>query len=726
VTEPARHDDPGTPRCAAVVTGDPHALITTEWVLANGIGGFAMGTAAGVPARRYHGLLVASLSPPVRRVVAFSAVVDRLLLDPVPGGAGSRTIDLASFRFASSDPAHAAAGVLHPSGLWKLTAFQRTATGTVSWTWRDGPVEVVRTLHLYHGRNAAALRYTVRGHDGPWRLDVRPLAALRDFHHLIERGEDGLFDLESSSNAVALRRAAWKGGPCLRLAAPRGSFTADPQWWRSFRYDMELDRGMSGVEDLFSPGVFVLSGRGASGAALLAAVDEDPLALPSPEADENVRRRRVGAMIAAATDQIPEQRGDLREAAAHLAAAADDFLVARVAPGTRPASSPPASTVIAGYPWFADWGRDSMISLPGLCLVTGRHADALRILRTFASHRRDGLIPNRFDDDAGEPHYNSADAPLWFLHAACEYVRITGDRAGFDAHLRDACLEIVDAYRRGTRVPGLGAAVGMDPDDHLIAAGTETTQLTWMDAQRDGVVFTPRHGKPVELSALWYHGLLSLAEVLEAGAAEQRRVADLRELAEAVGESFRQRFVLEAMGWCADRLEPPRGAGGAWEPVAEMRPNQVFAASLRHSPLTPAQRISMIEAVRARLLTPHGLRTLDPAHPDYHGRFTGDLRARDAAYHTGTAWPWLLPALAEAQMRADAFSPVSRAGALVLLAPLLSWVRREGCGHIHEVFDGDDSPDRPQRPGGCPAQAWSAAEVLRVLVMAGGRAADEP
>lgn len=716
----AQQDNAPLPRCALASAPDRAAMLATEWVLASGIGGFAMGTAAGVPSRRYHGLLVASLSPPVRRIVALSAVVDRLVLDP--GSPRERALDLAAFRFATGDPAHAASGVLHPDGLSSLASFERSPTGTVTWLYRDRGAEVARTLHLYHGRNAAALRYTVRGHAGPWRLELRPLVALRDFHHLIGHGADGLIAAEASPGGVTAWRPGWDGGPRLRLAARHGAFTPDPRWWRSFRYDLELERGMDGVEDLFSPGVFTLDGTGVlSETALLAAVDEDPLALPAPEADENERRRRIGASVAAAAGRIPEQRGDLRDAAAYLAAAADDFLVARVPVGAPWAAHPPVATVIAGYPWFADWGRDSMISLPGLCLATGRHADALAVLRTFAEHRLGGLIPNRFDDHAGEPHYNSADAPLWFLHAACEYARVTGDRAGFERHLRDACLEIVEAYRRGTHTPGedSGGAVGMDPADYLIAAGSESTQLTWMDAKRNGVVFTPRHGKPVELSALWHHGLFSLAGAL--GPAERGRAADFRALADAVAGSIRGRFFVEGLGWCADRLAPPPAAGGTWEPVMELRPNQVFAASLRHSALAPAQRSGVIEAVRSRLLTPHGLRTLDPTDPGYRGRFTGDLPARDAAYHTGTAWPWLLPALAEAQMRAEGFSAVSRAGALVLLAPLLSWIRREGCGHIHEVFDGDDSARAPQRPGGCPAQAWSVAEVLRVLVMAGGQ-----
>ncbi|MEX2219514.1 MAG: amylo-alpha-1,6-glucosidase, partial [Phycisphaerales bacterium] len=390
---------------------------------------------------------------------------------------------------------------------------------------------------------------------------------------------------------------------------------------------------------------------------------------------------------------------------------AHDFVVIRKArePGTDEPGARGAS-VIAGYPWFTDWGRDAMIALPGLLLATGRHGEALATLQTFAQHRRRGLIPNHFDDQTGEPGYNSADASLWFLHAACEYLRASGDREGFVGLLLPACLEVIDAYAEGTDF-----GIRVDPADGLVMAGDETTQLTWMDAKRDGVVFTPRHGKPVELSALWHHGLLAVAGAI--GRAAPKAGPRLRALAENCAAGFGRAFWNEERQCLFDVLHPPEGVGGRWRPNGQVRPNQLFAVSLAHPPLPEKQQRAVVQCIRTRLLTPHGVRTLDPTDPAYIGRFEGPIARRDAAYHNGTAWPWLMGPLAEAVLRIGRFSGAARADARSLLAPLVARLDAECPGQLAEVFDGDHRPDAPQRPGGCPAQAWSIAEVLRVLLL---------
>jgi predicted glycogen debranching enzyme len=386
-----------------------------------------------------------------------------------------------------------------------------------------------------------------------------------------------------------------------------------------------------------------------------------------------------------------------------LVAAAEDFVVRRGA-------GPEAGTsIIAGYPWFSDWGRDSAISLPGLLLSTRRFTEARQVLETFAKNRKNGLIPNLFNDRTGEAEYNTVDASLWFLHAACEYRRASGDRAGFDGPIRAACLEIIDAYTRGTDY-----GIRMDPADGLIAAGDETSQLTWMDAKRDGVVFTPRHGKAVEINALWHHGLVSLAEVVEKD--DAKRAAEMRLIAGTVATSFRAKFWNSAKNCCHDVLLP--GPKGAWKPDTRLRPNQVFAASLRHSPLEPERRRHVVAFLKGRLLTPMGLRTLEPVDPGYKPRYRGTMWDRDAAYHNGTVWPWLLGPYAEAVLRAGEFSTSARLEALGVLRPLIARLDRESLGQLPEVFDADDSPEDPRRPGGCVAQAWSVAETLRVLLMA--------
>jgi predicted glycogen debranching enzyme len=404
---------------------------------------------------------------------------------------------------------------------------------------------------------------------------------------------------------------------------------------------------------------------------------------------------------------------DDARAVARLAAAADAYVVKRRAPGAAESSGPAdAAAIIAGYPWFGSWGRDTCISMFGLLLATGRHAEAGAALRLYAGHRRNGIVPNLFDDRTGEPHYNTVDASLWFVLAACRHFALTGDRASWDGTLLPACLDVVAHYRRGTDFN-----IAMDPMDKLVTAGTAATQLTWMDAKRNGVTFTPRHGKAVEVNALWHAALreLSLA-VRETDAA---MAANLGDLAEAVARSFRAAFWNGARGCLHDCLSPKEGESG-WRPIDEVRPNQLLAVSLGHGLLTKEQQRGVVGTVRERLLTPMGVRTLDPADPRYRGRTEGDMMARDGAYHNGTAWPWLLGPYAEAVLRAGDFSESAKREARAALWPVveamggLTGEGAGGClGQIAEIFDAE----APQRAQGCTAQAWSVAEVLRVLLM---------
>jgi predicted glycogen debranching enzyme len=352
-------------------------------------------------------------------------------------------------------------------------------------------------------------------------------------------------------------------------------------------------------------------------------------------------------------------------------------------------------------------------------LATGRIEDAGRCLRTFASHRKNGIVPNVFDDRTGEPQYNTADASLWFILGACAYRKAVGsggDRSTWDGLLAPACLDIVSHYRRGTDFN-----IAMDPLDKLITAGTSATQLTWMDAKRDGVTFTPRHGKAVEINALWHAALLELGLAIHDS--DPGMGANLRDLGQTVGKSFAKVFWNAGAGCLFDCLTPAEGGPG-WNPCTEVRPNQIFAVSLPHSPLSADQQRSVLKIVRERLLTPFGLRTLDPSHPNYRGRYEGNLFERDRAYHNGTAWPWLLGPFAEAVLRVGGFSDAAKRDARAAVEPVLSQLvganpmgvadGPRGCfGQIAEIYDGD----APQRPQGCPAQAWSVAELLRVMLM---------
>ena len=676
------------PACPHDLNNPDATPLWSEWLLTNGLGGYAMGTPAGVNTRRYHGLLVAAMNPPVGRVVALSAIADTVTVNP--GAPGERAVTLTPFHFAGAPD--------RPINTPVPCRFDRSAecTWVFSIATPSGLCTVTRTLHLYDRRNAVALIYRIET-PAPVRLTLRPLTTLRDFHELL-RGDEIAARYQARPVPGGVMCVTRHAG--VHLVCHGGRYQHAPDIWHDAEYIWDARRGQDSTEDLFSPGVFVFErtqdAPGELDATLHASIDAMP---PGPvEWDRAERIERVGGHIAHAVARIHHAPGAEPRAGEHLArlaAAADDFVVQR-----GPAHEG-LTSIIAGYPWFTDWGRDTMIALPGLMLATGRFEEALRTLTLFADHRRRGLIPNRFDDRDGPAHYNTVDAPLWFLHTAAEYRRVTGDHAGYSDKLAPACSEIIDAYRVGTDFN-----IRMD-NDALISAGDENTQLTWMDARRDGVSFTPRHGKAVEINALWYHGLLATADAIEGEF--HRRAGELRDIAEQAAASFRDAFVRPDGLGLFDRLEPD--PEGIWNPVAEIRPNQIFAVSLPRSPLDMTQKRAVVAVVRERLLTPMGLRTLDPADPAYIGRYEGDMVQRDRAYHNGTVWPWLIGPYTEALRRIGADPADTHAP----LGALLAYLARPGLGQLPEIFDGDDTPDAPRHADGCPAQAWSIAEVLRLL-----------
>lgn len=655
-----------------------------EWLLANGLGGFAMGAASGVPARRYHAMLIGATTPPVGRVVGLAGVADLLEAEvQTPRGPARERRALSSFAFKDWGGTFAPA----PVRCWGTV-------GEVSWEFRPWgagrPGRVVRTLRLADKRNAAEVHYEVEA-PGPAWLELSPLVALRNFHDLVEgRGADGEFRVEAvGADGLVVRRGGW----AVHLRVPGGAAALRRDWWWNFEYRRDRERGQDFTEDLLCPGSFTAPAGG--GVTLLAWMDEDA---PPVRVDLGALRARVAKSAAAL--------GGEPEVAARLAAAADSFVVTRRGRGGLAATS-----VIAGYPWFSDWGRDTMIALPGLLLATGRHAEAKSALAAFAGMQRRGLVPNCFEDAGGEAQYNTVDGSLWFVHACLEYLEASKDRAGFGRDLLPACLGVVRAYREGTDFD-----IRMDEADGLIAAGTGATQLTWMDAARDGVVFTPRAGKAVEIAALWCSVLGRLGAV-----APESDAKSLRGLAARAGESVRERFWNQSRGCLFDRLEPD-GAGG-WRGVDELRPNQVFAVSLPGSPLSARQQRSIVDIVRAWLLTPVGLRSLDAGEAAYLGRYEGPLFQRDRAYHNGTVWPYLIGAYAEAVLRVGGFGVDARREALGVISPLVAALagKYEGRGpaaSICEVYDGDE----PRRCEGCPMQAWSVAEVARVWALVGRRA----
>lgn len=684
-------------------TSPPDDLLNTEWLITNGTGAFAMGTVAGANTRRYHGLLNASTHPPVGRVNTLNAVNDAITFD-------GQTYELACHEFQTDNNST----IFHPRGYAHLAGFKKSAA--CQWIYHVGPLQITKTLRLIHGRQLAEITWTLQPAigapdanitiDEPVTLTLAPLLAMRDFHHLRRQGDQPLaddFTTHFTDNTLSVE--SYNAPPFLISCQP-GTYQPVPSAWSNFHRRIEASRQQDCVEDLFIPGHFQHTFDTISPdqpATLTLRFGTEPLD-DGAFSQENPRANHLARHVAHLHQQFaqaPTSRNkqdaawdaNLEAKLPTLALAADDFVVRREVDGQ------PMTTILAGYPWFADWGRDTMISLPGLLLCTGRHDEALQTLCAYGRNIRRGLIPNRFDDYGAEPHYNTVDASLWFVHACLEYLRVTNDRDAWDNHLADYCTQIINAYRDGT-----DNNIHMDKDG-LISAGDANTQLTWMDAQHDGVVFTPRYGKAVEINALWYRALVGCAQTLET-AAPTLSIAYTR-LAKKTKASFKKAFWDKQRGCLIDHITADTGADHS------IRLNQIFAVSLPESMLTKAQQKSVLQVVHDQLLTPMGLRTLAPDDPEYRGRYEGNMFDRDSAYHRGTVWAWPMGAYIEAHLRANNFSATAKRHARAALAPLLDELANHSVGQLHEIFDGDP----PHAPAGCMAQAWSVAETLRAAMM---------
>lgn len=672
----------------------PEAALAAEWLLTDGLGAFAMGTAAGVNTRRYHSLFIAAANPPVARVSTLNALLDSITVS-------GRRFELSNHEF------HSPGGgtVFHPHGFDHLERFEKDLSAR--WVYRTGPLRVTRELSLVEGRQRAVMTWRVEpaiagsgtgsAAAGEATLSITPLVAMRDFHHLRRSWGSEAPIVTREGDAVKVEVAGW---PALWLLAPGGKFTEQGAWWYSFARRVEAARHQDDVEDLYAIGAFehTFTGIGREVCAFSLEFGTEPPASPFAAHPTAARAaslvKQAEHLRKTAGAESPAHAPDL---AALLAAAADDFVVGRTVDGE------PMATALAGYPWFADWGRDTMISLSGLLLATGRFEDAKSTLLAYARNIRRGLVPNHFDDYGGEPHYNTVDASLWFIHAALEYRRLSGDQLTWRDTLAGACEQIIEAYQLGTDGPIRMA------EDGLIEAGSDTTQLTWMDAKRDGIVFTPRHGKAVEVNALWYRALMGCSEE---SCCDVRRAMghSYARLAAKVKRSFLATFWSDELGHCIDHVNE-HGVDRS------LRPNQVLAVSLPHSPLSSTQQRKVMQGVREKLLTPMGLRTLPVDDANYHGRYTGTMFERDRAYHQGTVWGWLIGPYVEGWLRAHRFSAAARDHARESIGPLIERLRGAGMGQLNEIYDGDE----PHCPQGCPAQAWSVAELLRAAVIVGGK-----
>lgn len=654
---------------------DATGQLDREWLVTNGLGGYACGTLCGVATRRYHGLLVAAHPAPLGRLMMLNHLTETFRLP-----------DWTAVRVGGVERV---GGTLDVHGVDLLREF-RLEGGLPVWTFSlDGHV-IEKRLVLPYRQNTVHVIYTLVSGAGPVRVKLRPSVHFRGHDDRVNSPLRDPYTLTATPHRYELR-CADPTYPTLRLAvaADDAALTLDGRTDPDVLYRVEEHRGYEKSGLLYSPGVFRLTLRPGHPAALTASTEpwEKAVTVSGTDALAREYERRRKLLAAAPVARTP--------LGAELVLAADQFVIT---PGTRAADTArahahgdEARTVVAGYHWFTDWGRDTMISLEGLTLHTGRPAEARHILRTFAAHVKDGLIPNYFPDRENEGVYHTADATLWFFHALSRYSQLAGD-PDLVRELLPTLTDIVAKHTAGTRF-----GIGVDPADGLLRQGAEGYQLTWMDAKVGDWVVTPRRGKAVEICALWYNALRLMADWT--GEAEYGRRAD------RVRESFNRRFWNEATGCLWDVIDGPDGKD---DPA--VRPNQLFAISLPNPVLDPKRWRAVVDVATAKLLTPVGLRSLAPGEPDYHPKYFGDLRARDAAYHQGTVWGWLIGPYADA--RAKAYP--ERADPADLLPGFDAHLSEACVGTISEVFDADP----PHTPRACVAQAWSVAEVLRLLAAA--------
>ena len=672
--------------------GDLDRCARREWLVTNGIGGFASSTSALQNTRRYHGLLIAALRPSAARVVLVSK------LDAAVRYAGV-SVDLATNEYAD--------GTIYPHGYRYLESLRLDGQHPV-WRWVIGDALLEQRIWMAHRCNTTYVQYRAVRASLPLELDLRPLCTHRDYHSL-RRGRADVSTL-CTSDGFRVDHPSALG---YRICVEGGAATVSPDWHWNIKYREECGRGLDHVEDLFAPGTIRMRLEpGETGTVILTAEARSP-SFASAALDEDVARQ---CQLIALSDKIlreapstalpavPGERLQTIQATKtcfnwrHLILAADQFVADR----HDGAGKISGQTIIAGYPWFTDWGRDAMIALPGLALATGRYEVAANVLRTAAGFLNQGMLPNRFPEADKPAEYNSVDAALWLFVALNEYLRRTGDES-MRKELYPALKESMAWHIRGTRY-----GIGVDAGDGLLRAGEDGIQLTWMDAKVGDWVVTPRIGKCVEINALWYNVLRIMQNL-----AEQERDSEASTayatLGERVATSFEQRFWFLHGQYLYDVIDGPAGESDECGRLCDpsLRPNQIFAVSLRYPVLHGPRARRVVDVCAQRLWTPVGLRSLSLDDSRFVATYRGGPRERDAAYHQGTVWSWLLGPFALAHFRTygDASAAHSYLGGLE--AHL-----KESClGQIGEIFDGE----APFRPGGCFAQAWAVAETLKAL-----------
>jgi len=641
---------------------DITATTSHEWLETNGLGGFSSSTIIGLNTRRYHGLLTAATKPPVGRMVLLSKLEETLIID-------DRRYELSTNQYP---------GTIHPQGFRYQIGFRLDPFPV--FTFEVDGLQLEESVFMVQGQNAVVVQYKLGNRPlpeewaGPIKLEVRPLIAFRDYHSTTHEN-DALDPNVTSKTGVTIVKP-YDDLPALHFAHDTCEVDTKGFWYRNFQYSVEQERGLDFAEDLFSPFALTFDLGSNSQAQIIAATEQHSI-----RDTDTYRQAAVTRRI-----QISADSPNANELVRSLTDAADQFIVARE----------PCKTIIAGYHWFSDWGRDTMIALPGLTLATGQTEVAKSILSEFALHVDQGMLPNRFPDAGETPEYNTVDATLWFFEAVRALSQHTDDYEFVRTRLYSVLTDIIAWHVKGTRYN-----IHVD-DDGLLSSGEPGVQLTWMDAKVDDWVVTPRHGKPVEIQALWYNAL-RVMEQLAGKFNDANAKRNYASMADRARESFNQTFWNEETGCLYDVVN-----GEERDP--SIRPNQVFAVSLPNSMVSSQRASSILRVIKRELLTPRGLRTLSPSDSRYIGRYSGDPRSRDGAYHQGTVWPWLMGAYMTASVKT--FGQAGREVAAEWLKNFSEHLNEACLGQVSEIFDGD----APHIPRGCIAQAWSVAELLRAAV----------
>jgi predicted glycogen debranching enzyme len=647
------------------ICGNLSAAESREWLVTNGTGGFASGTVSGDTTRRYHGLLIAALQPPVGRTQLVYG------LDETARYAGA-TFSLATHRWAS--------GVIDPQGLLYLESFRLEGTTPV-WTYALADALLEKRVWMVQGENTTFVQYTLARASSPLEIDLKALVNYRDFHSLTHAGDWHMKIVPIEHGVMIL---PFDTATPFFLKSAQAPCEPHHDWYRDCYLLAESERGLEDREDHLFAALF--RGRLNPGESLSVVATTEATTALDAEAARAHRADHEASLFEAWKTRSEAGAANAPAWIRQLVLAADQFIVERMLP-----EQPDGHSIIAGYHWFADWGRDTMIALPGLAIATGRPEVARQILLALAHYVDAGMLPNNFSDAGGKPGYNSVDAALWYFEAVRQYFSATQDSATLQ-NLFPVLAAMVDAHVAGTRYN-----IHVDSADGLLYAGGPGIQLTWMDAKISDWVVTPRTGKPVEINALWINALETMTQFARL---QNKSAGSYEHLCAQAKNSF-QKFWNAERNCCFDVIDIP----GSAKNDAALRPNQILAVSLPVSPLRKEQQKSVVEICARHLLTSHGLRSLAPGEPNYQGHYRGDQRSRDSAYHQGTVWGWLLGPFALGHFRVYN----DRAEALRYLEPLGTHICAYGLGTLAEVFDGDP----PHTPRGCIAQAWTVGEVLR-------------